>query len=99
MRDAVEKLATTREIKGAILNLDQGFQYTSKSYKNQIKTLRIIGSHSHKGNCLDNAYIESFFLHLKKENMYFSAYKTENDLNRAVEDYIWFYNHERFPVN
>ncbi|EKS8367620.1 IS3 family transposase [Bacillus thuringiensis] len=31
--------------------------------------------------------------------MYFSECKTENDLYRAIEDYIWFYNHERFQKN
>lgn len=94
--DTVKKLATTREVQGAILHSDQGFQYTSKTYNNQIKTFGIIGSHSRKGNCLDNACIESFFSHVKTENMYFSGCKTENDLYRAIEDYIWFYNHERF---
>ncbi|WP_429748714.1 MULTISPECIES: IS3 family transposase [unclassified Bacillus (in: firmicutes)] len=94
--DTVKKLATTREVQGAILHSDQGFQYTSKTYNDQIKTFGIIGSHSRKGNCLDNACIESFFSHVKTENMYFSGCKTENDLYRAIEDYIWFYNHERF---
>jgi putative transposase len=85
---------------GAILHSDQGFQYTSKTYNNQIQTFGIIGSHSRKGNCLDNACIESFFSHVKTENMYFYECKTENDLYRAIEDYIWvFYNHERFQKN
>ncbi|WP_144641423.1 IS3 family transposase [Bacillus cereus] len=54
--DTVKKLATTREVQGAIRHSDQGFQYTSKTYNDQIKTFGIIGSHSCKGNCLDNAY-------------------------------------------
>jgi hypothetical protein len=55
-----------------------------------------LGSHSRKGNCLDNACIESFFSHLKTEMSYFSQCKTEEELLQAVDDYIWFYNHERF---
>ncbi|WP_083964348.1 IS3 family transposase [Shimazuella kribbensis] len=56
----------------------------------------MVGSHSHKGNCLDNACIESFFSHLKTETLYFSQCKTEQELLQAVQDYIGFYNHERF---
>ncbi|WP_082864809.1 IS3 family transposase [Priestia filamentosa] len=54
------------------------------------------GSHSRRGNCLDNACIESFFSHLKTENNYFSLCETERKLSQAIQDYIWFYNHERF---
>ncbi|MED1911912.1 IS3 family transposase, partial [Brevibacillus laterosporus] len=54
------------------------------------------GSHSRKGNCLDNACIESFFSHLKTETLYFSECKTEEELFQAIKKYIWFYNHERF---
>lgn len=94
--DTVEKLSKQRDVQGAILHSDQGFQYTSKSYNKQIETLGLVGSHSRKGNCLDNACIESFFSHLKTEMLYFSPHETESELYQAIEDYIWFYNHERF---
>nr|WP_235675461.1 IS3 family transposase [Bacillus altitudinis] len=54
------------------------------------------GSHSRRGNCLDNACIESFFSHLKTENTYFSSCQTEEELHKSIEDYIQFYNHDRF---
>ncbi|WP_429845609.1 IS3 family transposase [Brevibacillus sp. FIR094] len=40
--------------------------------------------------------MESFFSHLKVETMYFSECKTEEELFQAIENYIWFYNNERF---
>lgn len=45
----------------AILHSDQGFQYTHKAYQGKLSELQLVGSHSLKGNCLDNACIESFF--------------------------------------
>ncbi|WP_409995168.1 IS3 family transposase [Brevibacillus brevis] len=94
--DTVEQLSERRDVHEAILHSDQGFQYTSRQYNKRMKELGIRGSHSRKGNCLDNACIESFFSHLKVETMYFSECKTEEELFQAIENYIWFYNHERF---
>lgn len=94
--DTVEELAKKRDVHGAILHSDQGFQYTSKQYNQRIERLGLMGSHSRKGNCLDNACIESFFSHLKTETLYFSQCKTEQELYQAIDNYIWFYNHERF---
>jgi len=94
--DTVNQLANKRDVQEAVLHSDQGFQYTSKQYNARMKDLRMQGSHSRKGNCLDNACIESFFSHLKTESLYFTECKTEEDLFQAIEKYIWFYNHERF---
>lgn len=94
--DTVEQLTEKRDVQEAILHSDQGFQYTSRQYNKRMKEFGIRGSHSRKGNCLDNACIESFFSHLKTETLYFSECKTEEELFQAIERYIWFYNHERF---
>ncbi|MFD2085079.1 IS3 family transposase [Brevibacillus brevis] len=94
--DTVGQLNEERDVLKATLHSDQGFQYTSRQYNKRIKELGISGSHSRKGNCLDNACIESFFSHLKTETLYFTECKTEEDLFQAIEKYIWFYNHERF---
>lgn len=94
--DTVEQLNDERDVQKATLHSDQGFQYTSRQYNKRIKELGISGSHSRKGNCLDNACIESFFSHLKTETLYFTECKTEEELFQAIEKYIWFYNHERF---
>ena len=73
-----------------------GFQYTSHAYNKRLLDLGIIGSHSRKGNCHDNACIESFFSHFKSEMLYLNHFKTEADLIQAIEEYIYFYNYKRF---
>jgi transposase InsO family protein len=82
--------------KGALLHSDQGFQYTTKSYENQVKELGIRGSHSRRGNCHDNACIESFFSHLKTEKLYLKCPKTAEQAYLAIQEYIEFYNTARF---
>jgi putative transposase len=57
--------------KNALLHSDQRFQYTAKSYENQLKELQIQGSHSQKGNCYDNACI------VKDREVVFSAPKND----------------------
>ncbi|MBJ8031843.1 IS3 family transposase [Bacillus cereus group sp. N21] len=56
----------------------------------------MIGSHSRKGVCLDNACIESFFSHFKTETSYFLGCHSKEQLIQAIEKYIWFYNNKRF---
>jgi putative transposase len=69
-----------RNVSGSILHSDQGFQYTSTKYSQFLEMNNMLGSHSRKGNCLDNACVESFFSHFKSE---------------LVDEYINFYNNER----
>lgn len=71
--DTIEMLAQKRDVRGTILHSDQGFQYTSHAYNKRLFDLGIIGSHSRKGNCHDNACIESFFSHFKSEMLYLSS--------------------------
>jgi putative transposase len=84
------------DVNGTLIHSDQGFQYTSKSYNRRLEQSGMIGSHSRKGNCLDNACIESFFSHLKTEMLYIKEFTVEDDLNQAIIDYITFYNNEWF---
>lgn len=79
-----------------VLHSDQGFQYTSKLYKQTLDDAGIQGSHSRKGNCLDNACIESFFSHLKTEAFPTGCILSERDTIVRVHEYINFYNTERF---
>ncbi len=94
--ETVESLTKKRNVYRSILHSDQGFQYTSHAYHKQLSHLGIIGSHSRKGNCHDNACIESFFSHLKSECIYLSHFETDEELTLAVENYIYFYNYQRF---
>ncbi|WP_290922643.1 IS3 family transposase [Halodesulfovibrio sp.] len=94
-------LETVTAFKGAvsgetISHSDQGFQYTSKDYKQKLQEVGIRGSHSRKGNCLDNACIESFFSHLKTEALTRKITLPEEEMIARVVEYITFYNNERF---
>lgn len=91
-------LDTVRQLKpqDSLLHSDQGFQYTSKQYASYLKKHGLKGSHSRRGNCFDNACIESFFSHLKTEKLYLVKPKTEVAALEAITEYITFYNTERF---
>ncbi|MGA3603185.1 IS3 family transposase [Lysinibacillus agricola] len=86
--DTLTELATKRNVYRSILHSDQGYQYTSIKYQ-QVEQLGIIGSHSRKGNCHDNACIESFFSHFKSECLYLLADNSEDEVIQAVEEYIF----------
>jgi putative transposase len=94
---ALKMAATNRKnIKGAILHSDQGAQYSSTSYQQLLSDLGIICSMSRKGNCWDNAPMESFFHSLKTEWVVFEDYKTRSDARASLFDYIeLFYNRKR----
>ncbi|NDI33806.1 IS3 family transposase [Chengkuizengella sediminis] len=51
---------------------------------------------SRKGNCLDNACIESFFSHFKSECFYRYSFMQRKQVEHAVKRYIWYYNNKRF---
>lgn len=78
----------------ALIHSDQGFHYTNPSYIEIVKELKMNQSMSSKGNCIDNAPIESFFGHLKDELDYKSC-KTFEELLLKVDRYMRYYNYER----
>jgi transposase InsO family protein len=77
-----------------IIHSDQGFHYTSYSFRTKLLKLGIRQSMSRKGNCLDNAPIESFFGHLK-DDLDYKACKNFAELRKMVSDYIDYYNNDR----
>jgi putative transposase len=78
----------------ALIHSDQGFHYTSPAYIEIVKELNMTQSMSSKGNCIDNAPIESFFGHMKDELDYTSCRSFE-ELCSKLEEYMGYYNHER----
>jgi hypothetical protein len=80
--------------RSVIVHSDQGFQYTSVQFRSRLKDLGIRQSMSRKGNCLDNAPIESFFGHFKDEAEIKSC-KTLKELEKSVGQYMKYYNEER----
>ncbi|UAN18593.1 IS3 family transposase (plasmid) [Enterobacter asburiae] len=78
-----------------ILHSDQGWQYQMSRWQRWLKDSGIAQSMSRRGNCLDNAVIESFFGTLKSECYYLNEYKNVDDLKRDIIDYIDYYNQLR----
>ncbi|MGG0454272.1 IS3 family transposase [Priestia megaterium] len=94
--DTLEKAIKHRNVKGILLHSDQGIQYTSRTYHQLLEKYQIKVSMSRKGNCWDNACIESFFSHFKSECFHLHTFQTASEVKDAVHQYIHFYNHERF---
>lgn len=85
----------SKQSHNCILHSDQGFQYTSRIYKDTLESLGITISHSRKGNCYANACCENFFYHLKSELIYLRPAQSEEELIKQVKDYILWYNTDR----
>lgn len=80
-----------------IFHSDQGWQYQHVSYQKILSEKKIIQSMSRKGNSLDNGLMECFFGLLKSEMFYGQEekYKTLEELEKAIEEYIDYYNNKR----
>ncbi len=78
-----------------VLHSDQGWQYQHKQYQRMLKTKDIRQSMSRKGNCLDNAVIESFFGLLKSELLYLQEFESMEHFRRELADYLNYYNNRR----
>jgi putative transposase len=82
--------------KGMILHSDRGVQYVSDDYRGILQRHGITQSMSRRGNCLDNAPMESFFASLKKEHVHQVRFRTRDAAKVAVFDYVEvFYNRQR----
>ncbi|ALN83600.1 integrase core domain protein [Lysobacter capsici] len=81
---------------GLLLHSDQGSQFTSEDWQSFLKAHGIVCSMSRRGNCHDNAAMESFFQLLKRERIKQRIYNTHADARGDVFDYIeLFYNPKR----
>ncbi|WP_445670712.1 DDE-type integrase/transposase/recombinase [Paenibacillus sp. FSL R7-0026] len=61
--ETLDRLRQHVNLRSVILHSDQGFQYTSKQFNRKLRQLGMLGSHSRRGNFLNNACIESLFSH------------------------------------
>ncbi len=87
VKNAVERYGTP-----AILNSDQGSQFTSKEYKQLLKDLPIRQSMDGKSRWADNIRIERWFRSLKTELIYINEFHSPRELRRAIRAYINDYN-------
>lgn len=83
---------------GLIVHSDQGHQYSTGAYREQLRKYRLQPSMSRQGNALDNAPAESFFSHLKEEALRHHVFSSLEEVQPIVDDYIHFYNYERIQL-
>lgn len=81
---------------GIICHSDRGVQYASKVYRDFLDGKEAIPSMSRKGNCYDNALVESFFKTFKNEFLWRKKFNSEEELMNGIFEYIeiW-YNRKR----
>jgi len=85
-----------RPAEGLIHHSDRGVQYCAGDYQKLLKKLGMRASMSRKGNCYDNAPMESFWGTLKSELVHHRRYRTRAEAIRDIREYIEvFYNRER----
>ncbi len=95
--DTVQKMKDNTDIKSlknVLIHSDQGSHYTSPQYFKLIKEIGMIQSMSRKGNCIDNAPIESFFGHMK-DDIDYKQCRSFQELYSLVKEYILYYNTKR----
>ena len=81
---------------GLLHHSDRGVQYACEDYQTLLKANEMICSMSRKGNCWDNAPMESFFHTLKVELIHHRKYETRDEARRDIFEYIEiFYNRKR----
>ncbi len=78
--------------KNLIIHSDQGVHFTCKEYVDLLEQNNITLSHSRKGNCHDNAPIESFF------SLYIDKLYKYCDTKKQVDKYMLYYNKQRIQI-
>nr|WP_122436410.1 IS3 family transposase [Pseudomonas viridiflava] len=81
-----------------ILHSDQGWQYRMPIYLRALQEGSVTPSMSRKGNCYDNAAMESFFGTLKSEFFYLNTFDDLDVLEAGIVEYIQYYNHSRIKL-
>jgi transposase InsO family protein len=106
MHESLDALLVTRALRMAIdqrrpgthliVHSDRGSQFASALYRQTLAAHGLTASMSRKGNCYDNAYIESFWSSMKYEVVYHHRFATRAEASSAIFDYIEsFYNRTR----
>jgi transposase InsO family protein len=92
-------IAAKRPAKGLLHHSDRGSQYCSQEYRQLQEKIGMIASMSGKGNCYDNAPMESFWGMLKQELVYHVHFRTRQEAKQAITEYIEiFYNRQRIQA-
>ena len=78
-----------------LFHSDRGFQYTSKAFRSKLDQAGMSQSMSRVGRCIDNGPMEGFWGILKSEMYYLNHFEDYASLEKAVTDFITFYNCKR----
>ncbi len=81
-----------------MIHSDQGWQYQHENYRHMLEKHSLKQSMSRRGNCLDNAAMESFFGTLKSEFFYLNSFDSIESLEAGLVEYIKYYNQERIRL-
>jgi len=85
-----------RPAAGLIHHSDRGSQYCAHDYRKLLKQFKMVASMSRRGNCYDNAPMESFWGSLKNELVHHCRYATRIEAETSIREYIEiFYNRQR----
>ena len=95
VRDALQKEMVAD---GLALHSDQGAQYTSQAYFDLSQSYHFQPSMSRRGCPYDNAAMENFFGTLKTECLHRIKFSSGQEVARAVDEYVAFYNYERINL-
>ena len=92
-------VAAKRPAKGLIHHSDRGSQYCSYEYRNILERFGLKASMSRKGNCYDNAPMESFWGTIKQELIHHRRYRTRREAIQDITEYIEiFYRRQRIQA-
>ena len=82
---------------GLVHHSDRGVQYASEAYRRRLRAAGVVPSMSRRGNCYDNAVMESFWSSLKRELVHRRQFQTRAEAQAAIFEWLEvFYNRERF---
>ena len=96
LKALMQAVALRSGLQGLILHSDRGSQFASYEFRESLQRCGFLQSMSRKGNCYDNAPMESFFRSFKVEEASRTDYETHEEATRNVTDYIErFYNRTR----
>jgi putative transposase len=81
-----------------LLHSDQGWHYQMKQYRKVLTERGVTQSMSRKGNCYDNAVMESFFGILKSELLYLKEFESVEHFKQELANYMNYYNNKRIKA-
>ena len=90
------KEALTKYGRPEIFNSDQGCQFTSQDFIQELVGRQISISMDGRGRCLDNIFVERLWRSVKYEDVYLKGYQTIPEARIGLAEYFEFYNHRRY---